>query len=97
VIATLFLLAVLWNLGGVCAGLGVLLDQRLLRPVDLRHGVFLILLGFLGVAFRGQPPLVEWLSWPPMLWATWLTYRFVLGCSVRARAVRLLGRAVPHT
>jgi hypothetical protein len=91
----MFLIGTLWTMLGLCAGLGVLIDHNLIRPVDLRHALFVLLTGFAGVSVRGQD--FEWIGWPPLLAAAWMTYLFVHRCALRARERRLLGRAVPHT
>lgn len=92
--AALFFVAVMWNLLGVCAALGISLDTKQVRPVDLRHGFLLLAITLAGILVRGEP--FQWVAWAPVLLASWLAYRFVLHSSERARAMRLLGRAVPH-
>lgn len=93
--AGIFLIAVMWNLLGVCAALGVVLEAKVARPVDLRHAFLILVTTMVGTAFRGQP--FQWVAWAPILVSSWLTVRFVVQSSERARAMRLLGRAARPT
>lgn len=85
--ASLFLLATLWTLLGVCAALGVLCEAQIATGRDLRRAGLVLLIALAGMFMRGQT--WAWAGWIPMAIAAALTYRLVLSCSAVARTARL--------
>lgn len=86
--AALFLLLMMTNLFGVCAGLARLAEHKLNRTGDVLFALLLLAATFGGVALRDT--WIEVFSWVPMALALIGVYRFVRSANDRTRVRRLM-------